>query len=186
MCYNFVRVIRNMNKKELRKFVKSADLPKEYISTASKTIQNKVLCSEAFKQSCSVFIYVSTEREPATDMIIEAALLSGKRVCVPKCKADRTMIAVEISDLSQLEAGCFGIREPVSDKEEESNFDLCIIPCAAASSDGRRLGHGGGYYDKFLENFSTYKMCLCFGRNIIEDIPVSEYDIKMDEVVTEQ
>ena len=175
-----------MDKKELRKIVKSADLSKKYISPASHIIQNRVISSDVFKRSHSVFVYVSTEREPATDMIIEAALSSGKRVCVPKCKADRTMIAVEISDLSQLKVGCFGIRESVSDKEEESNFDLCIIPCVAASSDGRRLGHGGGYYDKFLENSDTYKMCLCFGRNVVEDIPVSEHDIKMDEIVTEQ
>ena len=174
-----------MDKKELRRLVKSAELNNEYIKNSSNKIQQKVIASEQFQKSKSVFVYVSLPNEPATDLIIGTALEQGKTVCVPKCISKEKMITVRINSMSDFKAGAFGIREPVSDVAAEKDFDLCIIPCVAASPDGRRLGHGAGFYDRFLENFSTYKMCLCFRKNIFEDIPVDKYDILMDMIVTE-
>lgn len=174
-----------MDKKVLRRFVKSAEINSEYAKNSSDKIQQKVIASEQFQKSKSVFVYVSLPNEPATDLIIGTALEQGKTVCVPKCISDGKMIAVRIESMSDFKAVAFGIREPVSDVAAENDFDLCIIPCVAASPDGRRLGHGAGFYDRFLKNFSTYKMCLCFRKNIFEDIPVDKYDILMDMIVTE-
>lgn len=174
-----------MDKKELRQLVKSTEMNSEYVKNSSDIIQQKVIASEQFQKSKSVFVYVSLPNEPATDLIINTALEQGKNVCVPKCISKGKMIAVRINSMSDLKAGAFGIREPVSDTAAEKDFDLCIIPCVAASPDGRRLGHGAGFYDRFLENLNTYKMCLCFGKNIFEDIPVDGHDILTDMIVTE-
>ena len=174
-----------MDKKELRRLVKSAALKSEYKKSASEIIQQKVIASEQFRKSKSIFVYVSLPNEPATDMIINTALEHGKAVCVPKCISEGKMIAVRINSMSDLKPGAFGIREPVSDTAAEKDFDLCIIPCVAASPDGKRLGHGAGFYDRFLENLNTFKMCLCFEKNIFEDIPVDEHDILADMIVTE-
>lgn len=174
-----------MDKTGLRKIIKSKKLSDEYIKNSSRIIQEKVITSEIFQKSKSVFVYVSLPNEPATDRIIQTALVLGKSVCVPKCIGKGRMIAVKISSMSDLKPGAFGIREPVGDIPAEKDFELCVIPCVAASDDGKRLGHGAGYYDRFLENISTYKMCLCFGENIYDNIPVSDYDICMDKVITE-
>ena len=174
-----------MDKAGLRKIIRSKKLSDDYIKNSSRIIQEKVIASEIFQKSKSVFVYVSLPDEPATDTIIQTAFSQGKTVCVPKCISDREMLAVKISSMSDLKPGAFGIREPFAGTAVPNNFDLCIIPCVAASYDGKRLGHGAGYYDKLLGNISTYKMCLCFGENIYDRIPMSLLDICMDIVITE-
>ena len=63
--------------------------------------------------------------------------------------------------------------------------DLILVPCVAAAMDGRRLGHGAGYYDRFLAGRGAKTFCLCFGRLLREDLPAGPEDIRMDAVVTE-
>lgn len=178
-----------MTKTELRKQVKSilTDIDKDYLKTSSDIIAERIINSEDFQNSRVVFIYVSTENEPATDRIIETALVTGKTVCVPKCVSESGMKAVRINSLSELKAGKFGIREPMNtdcaiDKEI---IDTAYIPCVAASYSGKRLGHGAGYYDRFLENTGMKKIVLCFDRLISEDIPTDSNDIKADIIITE-
>lgn len=178
-----------MNKSDLRNEMKNriSSLSGEYIRTAGREIENRVINSEPYKNSKTLFVYVSTKAEPPTLGIIAHALKSGKTVCVPKCCGKGIMKAVKIESLSDLSEGAFGILEP-KDCENTcgaESIDLALVPCVCASRDGRRLGHGGGYYDRFLEKNDTVKMCLCFEKLLCEDIQANEYDVIMDYVVTE-
>lgn len=178
-----------MTKNDLRKTAKAilSEAGKKYFQTAGNIISDKVIGSEEFLKSRTVFIYVSTENEPSTEKIINVALKSGKKVCVPKCVSKTEMKAVEIKSPDELKAGAYGIRETESTGNEVSkeDIDLAIIPCVAASESGKRLGHGAGYYDRFLENSQAFKMCLCYGKLTFDDIPTDEHDIIMDKVITE-
>lgn len=178
-----------MNKSDVRNEIKSriSSLSGEYIRTAGRQIENRVINSGLYKSSKTLFVYVSTKAEPPTIGIIAHALKSGKTVCVPKCFGKGIMKAVKIESLDDLSEGAFGIFEP---KDCENTFgaesiDLAVVPCICASRDGRRLGHGGGYYDRFLEKNDTVKMCLCFEKLLCEDIQANEHDVIMDYVVTE-
>ncbi|MGN1118105.1 MAG: 5-formyltetrahydrofolate cyclo-ligase [Acutalibacteraceae bacterium] len=178
-----------MNKSDLRNEMKSriSSLSGEYIRTAGREIENRVINSKLYKNSKTLFVYVSAKAEPPTLGIIAHALKSGKTVCVPKCCGKGIMKAVRIESLSDLSEGAFGIFEP-KDCENTcgaESIDLALVPCMCASRDGRRLGHGGGYYDRFLEKNDTVKMCLCFEKLLCEDIPTNEHDVIMDYVVTE-
>lgn len=177
-----------MGKSELRKKVKSvADLlSKEYKSSASNIISEKVINSDLFKNCRIIFIYINTVNEPDTHRIISEAWAHGKTVCVPLCGENHTMQAVRLLSFSELSAGRYGIPEPTgTQKINAADIDLAIIPCVCASPDGRRLGHGAGYYDRFLANTKAEKVCLCFGRLLTDDIPMEKYDIYMDKVVSE-
>ena len=179
--------MNNISKSELRKKIRAEarNPDSEYRKNASSVIQSKVIESVEFLNSESVFIYVSTDSEPETGLIIRKALEAGKNVYVPKCTGKTEMKAVRIESTDELVSGYMGIKEPAHDGPTADRIDLSVIPCMAASSDGARLGHGAGFYDRFLSNTDTFKMCLCFGRNIYDDIPMSENDIKMDKVITE-
>ena len=61
-----------------------------------------------------------------------------------------------------------------------------IVPCCAAAPDGRRLGFGGGFYDRFLLRTDAFRALICYGRLLREDIPTGEYDLRMDAVISEQ
>lgn len=178
-----------MNKQELRDIIRknNNELDILYKIEASKVITEKVLSSERYNKAERVFCYVSMKNEPGTDCIISKALTDGKTVCVPKCIDKHNMIPVKISSLNCLKEGYYGIREPdlPENNEEIPEFDLAIIPCMSSSADGKRLGHGAGYYDRFLATSTAFKMCLCFKTLLSDEIPTDEYDIIMDEIVTD-
>lgn len=173
-----------MTKKELRACIRSIPLTDGYKRTADPAITETVLGSDAFRSARSVFVYLSSDREPDTSEIIKSALSCGKQVFVPLCR-EGTMYAALISDKTVFCENGFGIKEPCSGfAVAGADPDLCIIPCMAASEDGKRLGHGGGYYDKYLAGRDTIKMCLCFRCFLSDDIPTEKNDIIMDAVVS--
>ena len=110
-----------------------------------------------------------------------------KMFFVPKCISKGVMIPVAITPDSVFESGYMGISEPKKYDLSLSvtEIDLSVIPCLTANGKGERLGHGAGFYDRFLSGVKTEKMCLCFGKILSDDIPTDGYDIKMDYIVTE-
>ena len=65
------------------------------------------------------------------------------------------------------------------------DIDFAVIPCVAAAFDGRRLGHGAGFYDRYLEKTKCPAAVLCFSPLVTEDIPTESFDVKADMVITD-
>ena len=177
------------NKKALRarcrEIVKG--LSAEYIEESSHKIVNLILASDAYKGADTIFCYMSMGGEPVTDEIIERALKDGKRVGIPLCVGPHEMVVKEYKCGDELSRGAFGIREPLAEAAEitADEFDLAIVPCVACSKDGRRIGHGAGYYHRFLSALGFNKIALCFEKLLTDDIPLEETDVYMDGVATE-
>ncbi len=167
--------------------LKQAALPADYLRAASARIQDLVLASAAYRGARSIFLYLSLPGEPATDRILAQALADGKEVYVPKCVSRTEMLAVRIRDLSGLKPGAFGIPEPedITETRTAEELDLILVPCLAASKDGRRLGHGAGYYDRFLSNGAEHAVCLCFSRMLCDEIPADERDVRIPVLISE-
>ena len=176
-------------KKELRKTMTGIQqaLPEEYTAQASAAIQRKVLSLPEYQRAKSIFVYIGMPKEPATLAIIHHALEHGKRVYVPKCQGRSEMLAVRISGLSGLLPGAYGIPEPAECAETipADKLDLTLVPCVCASKDGKRLGHGAGYYDRFLAGHAENAACLCFERMLRDDIPMGDEDVFLPRVITE-
>ncbi|MBE6103736.1 MAG: 5-formyltetrahydrofolate cyclo-ligase [Erysipelotrichaceae bacterium] len=174
-----------MNKRELRKLLRESKLPEDYMKRAGMNIASKVIDTALFRNAGSVFCYVSTAEEPSTEMIISEALKT-KKVFVPKCISDSEMLAVRIHSAEELKTGHYGIPEPVDVSETSVSFDLMIVPCMAAGRNGERLGHGRGYYDRFLKKAKGKVVSLCYEENIRNDIDMDENDVFMPIVMTEK
>ena len=163
---------------------------KEQEQKANEEIQLRLLQSPFFLEAESIFSYVSVEGEVDTKIILETALQMGKRVFVPRCipGKERLMDAVEIHSMEELSIQYFGLLEPKPEipASEERNFDLSLIPCVMADRRGGRLGHGAGYYDRFLAKSQGKQLCLCFSWYLTEKIPMEERDIPMDALLTEE
>ena len=177
------------NKKALRARCREIvkELSPEYIEEASHKIADLLLATDAYKNSNTIFCYMSMGGEPVTDEIIERALEDGKRVGIPLCVGPHDMVVKEYKSGDELARGAFGIREPLAEATEitADEFDLAIVPCVACSEDGRRIGHGAGYYDRFLSVSGFNKIALCFEKLLTDDIPLEETDVYMDGVATE-
>lgn len=154
----------------------------------SRQIQEKFLTYSAAKQAKSVFLYLSVGSEVNTLPILEELLRRGVQVSVPRChKETGTMDAVAVTDLSLLKPGAYGILEPdpalptVSIKD----IDLAVVPALAFDKEGYRLGYGGGYYDRFLAEFSGTSVGLAFSDCITEHLPREEFDQPVDIIIWE-
>ena len=121
---------------------------------------------------------------------MDTAFAMGKKVYVPRCLPgkEKIMEAVEIFSWDDLQPGTLGILEPRKEIEgaKVQVFSLMIIPCVSADRRGGRLGHGAGYYDRFLEKNAGSKLCLCYASLLSEKIPMEKQDIFMDYVLTEE
>lgn len=174
-------------KKALRKSVTTRVklLPGAYRAAASRSIAEQVLTSEEYRAAKRIFLYIGMPTEPDTAGIIEAALSDGKDVYVPKCISRTEMLAVRIKSTADLVPGAYGIPEPtdLSETIGPDAIDLILVPCVSAWTDGRRLGHGAGYYDRFLAGNADKTLCLCFCKALSPDIPTDENDVRMHRVI---
>lgn len=131
----------------------------------------------------SAFVYLSFSSEAPTDKLIEALLEGGWSVYCPRIEG-KQMLAVEYGEDFNLSS--FGTREPIGEAYH-GKIDLAIVPMLAVDEQGRRLGYGGGYYDRFLEEHAeTLRLAYGFDFQIMRQVPTEEHDIKMDGIVTDK
>ena len=149
-------------------------IAKEQRENWDAAMYSYILSSSFFLKAKSIFTYVSMKEEPNTGEIIETAWSMGKKVFVPSCipGKERRMEAVEISSWEELSPGTMGILEPEKSAEGDKR--------------GGRLGHGAGYYDRFLASAEGLKLCLCYEAFLYSKVPMDEKDIFMDYVLTEE
>lgn len=94
----------------------------------------------------------------------------------------------QITALDQLVPGIYGIPEPPAGSPLilTDSVDFAILPCVTCDHSGRRLGRGGGYYDRFLTHYRGGAVLLCRERLIREEIPVEPHDRPLPWVLTER
>ena len=82
-----------------------------------------------------------------------------------------------------------GLRSPVSDvRTALEQIDLVVVPALAFDEQGQRLGHGGGYYDRFFADERVHAVRCGFGfcEQMIEAVPVYDTDQSLDLIVTDE
>lgn len=135
----------------------------------------------------AVFCYVSTDIEVNTREVIDRLRMLGKTVLVPKIINMEKMIAVRFEGWEKLRAGQLGILTPENAEEWHSPVDLCITPGLGFTPDGKRIGYGKGYYDKwFAAHPHTARTALCYECQIVDDMPATDTDVRVDQIITEK
>ena len=154
----------------------------------SRIIREKLISLPEFKKSSIVMLYASMHGEVATDEIIDEALRAGKRVALPRCTSQKTIVPKEIKDKNDLERSSFGILEPKKRKKDIhlGEIDIVVVPGVAFDGNNSRLGRGGGYYDRFLKRLprGTPSIGLAFDLQIVESLPQDSHDIPVSKVIT--
>lgn len=114
----------------------------------------------------------------------------GIKVVYPLSLKDGSMELLYPKDQDSFKKGAFGISEPVREQSEivdVKDIDLCIVPCVAFDKGLNRLGHGKGYYDRFLPlcKASTETVAAAFSEQELERLITEKNDIKMNMIVTD-
>ena len=156
---------------------------------ANAIIFDKMTQHERYRLARTIHIYVSFQNEVDTHRIIQHALDSGKHVIVPKViKKPISLTHYFLDNIDNLSRNRFGVLEPIAAQSEpclNPTPDLIVVPGLAFDHSGNRIGFGKGYYDRFLAETKGYKIALAYDFQILPHIPSEEFDIQMDEIVTE-
>ena len=192
MRYNFQEAVKIKDK--IRKSVlKKLKLQKEATRyKKSLAIKRKLLSLKEFKIAKKILLYAGKPYEVDTSLIIKEALKKRKRVFLPVTDTKRKRILIsEILDLEKDTClGCFGICEPkaaLKPKAAPEKLDLVVMPGVAFDRNNNRIGHGAGYYDRFLKciPYKIPKLSLAFDFQVLdEDFPTLSHDIPVTRIIT--
>lgn len=169
-------------KKDLRQSIKLVLENKTNKIEASQLILGRLANLDVYKKAEIVFCYKSVDNEVNTEIIISDLLSSKKTVCVPRTTQEMHFIKIDKDTVYS--KGAFGIKEP-SFGEEITNCDLMIVPMVAFDKNCNRMGHGKGYYDRYLFNKNCFKIGIAFEEQEGK-FEVYPHDIAMDMVITEK
>ncbi len=158
-------------------------------SQADSLMLEALLKWNVFDQARVIHIFISNPDEPSTKPIIKHCWNSGKKVAVPIVLPNTfELVHSEIKSFDNLIFGRYGIQEPSIESRAimtPDMFDLVIVPGVAFDRKGARLGHGKGYYDRFLRLTSAYFLALAFDCQLIESVPTELHDIPMNAILSE-
>ena len=172
-------------KEQLRQTVKrlKANFSFEDKKAKSLSVLHKLEELKAFKDANIIMLYWSMKDEVQThDFIL--SYWKKKKIILPSVKGDKLELKVFEGLDSMVPGQSFGILEPIGKEFSEfSKIDLIVVPGIAFDKQKNRLGRGKAYYDKLLKNSDATKAGICFDFQFFDEVPVDEYDIKMDVVL---
>ena len=178
----------NENKAQQRQtaLIRRHSMTPQQREEASAAICRKLLALPAFRQAKVVMSYAAMPDEPDLSQVHEWLWQRGKVLAFPVTEGKGSMYAVSTSRDTPWRLGRYGIREPVGKILDPAVIDLVIAPCVAFDQNCHRLGHGGGYYDRFLPK-CPQAMCVtaAFAVQCLDEIATDGFDRSADIVVTE-
>ena len=175
-------------KSELRKQVlqEMKALPQEQKQAIDQALTERLLHHPFYQEAKVIATYLSFPHEFQTQELIEQALKDGKKVLIPKTYPKGRMDFV-VYDLQQLVKTSFGLLEPQGNLEvvDASQIDLIHVPGLSFTTKGYRIGYGGGYYDRYLEQFSGHTLSTIYPCQI-RDFSPENHDIPVQEVLIDE
>ncbi len=160
------------------------------VGHASDLMRVRLNNLEQVQKAALVFCYVSVRNEPDTRNLIHDLLDAGKHVCIPRLDTTGQMHAHRIQSLNDLlpsDSDYFHIPVPPADAPIEDHPNLVIVPGLAFTETGQRLGMGGGHYDRYLaDRPDTVTVGLCYGWQVLEELPCEPHDRRVQMIVTDQ
>ena len=158
---------------------------------SSEAIQRKVFRLTAFRTAKTVGCYVALPYEVQTWQMIEDMLAKGKRVVVPvmQPRAKRLSLSEVRDPATELSRGPFGVWEPKPSARRPvplRDVDLWLVPGIAFDRRGHRLGHGHGYFDRFLARVpkTTPTVGLAFAFQLLDRLPTAAHDHAVQTILT--
>ena len=180
-------------KRELRRQVLACRdaLSPDTRQAASRQICHRVAESPEFRRAATALLFASFGSEVSTAPLLEAALAQGKRVVLPRVNpATRELELREVRNLTDdLVLGQWGIPEPIPGRCPEvplGTVDFVLVPGVAFDRRLRRLGYGGGYYDRVLAETRGVAIALAFDVQLVPEVPTDDHDLHVPVLITER
>ncbi|MBQ7855953.1 MAG: 5-formyltetrahydrofolate cyclo-ligase [Alistipes sp.] len=173
------------SKQKIRHEVKSKvkAISAEQKQPRSALIFSRIASLSAVQEAKTIALYAALPDEPQTAAFIEQLSLT-RRIVLPRVEGDD--MEFYPYDAEHIERGAFGIAEPQGgEATEPAEIEVMVVPGVAFTREGKRLGRGKGYYDRYLsrEGFRATTIGVCYTEQLVEEIPDEPHDIDMDVVI---
>jgi len=175
-----------MDKKALRAQIRAQKraMTDTQIQEKSAALAQKFYDSPLYQAAKTIYGYLPYNQEVRTVPMLERALADGKQVAVPKVYGDE-MRFILLTDLTAVESGYANIPEPIADGPvAQDPTALVLMPGLAFDPQGNRMGYGGGFYDRFLEQEPNHPtLALCYDFQMLPHLETEAHDIPVDVVL---
>lgn len=185
------------------------DVSETEIQSQSQAIAAKILALPAF-QSCraiSCYLSMPVSEAQTTSLIMSILADQKKHLFVPTIVSEEDrmdfMRLHDEEDFKGLPVGLWGIPQPTAQWKDENrqsvsdasteNLEVILLPGLAFDRSLSRLGHGKGYYDRFLSTYITAAkrprpllVALALQQQLLDagQVPITDSDWKVDMIIT--
>ncbi|MBP5190135.1 MAG: 5-formyltetrahydrofolate cyclo-ligase [Bacteroidales bacterium] len=177
-----------MDKQELRKIVRAAkrEVPLEEKVRRSLPIMEQVGELPLFQSAQTVLLYWSMDDEVYTHDFVRQ-WYKEKNILLPCVDGDDLLLRQYTGPESMQPGPQFGIPEPTGPVFTElDKVQMIVVPGVAFDRHRHRMGRGRGFYDRLLKSTpNAVKVGVAFSFQIFDEIPVEEFDVSMDKILSE-
>ena len=156
----------------------------------SQSIARRIASLGSFRGASCVVLTLAFRSEWDTRALLDDALARGAAVALPRVNEATRMIELHrVRDpAADVAPGYRGIPEPLASlpRVEPRDVEWILVPGVAFDVQGRRLGYGGGYYDRLLPPLppAAPRIAGAFELQLIDDIPAAPHDLTVNAVAT--
>ena len=173
------------DKRQLRQEIKRL---KQTISPGQRALLSSKICAAiealpGFGQVSRILLYHALPDEVDTRHLL-SKWAGSKQLYLPIVDGDDLIVAPYAG--GAMKQGAFHIWEPTdTTATDPARLEWIVVPGVAFDWQMNRLGRGKGFYDRLLQQTRARKIGICYGLQLVDEIPAEPHDIKMDLIITE-
>ena len=166
---------------------RETDIPESARLESDRLLREQFLALDAVERAHTLLLFYGMGYEVDTRPLLDALRARGKRVLLPRCLPGHRMEARQY-DPARLQQHRYGMWEPdeTCPVVEQGEIDLILVPALCYDRQGRRMGRGGGFYDRYLADFGGVTVGLCRSALLCEAVPTDPWDRPVQCVLTER
>lgn len=174
-------------KQALRKAVKAYYRSISDRSESDIRLIRRFLALPQVQKVQTLLLFYGVGTEPDTRPILGELLQMGKQIALPRCLPGNQMEACLYRGPEHCVVGAYDIAEPDTESPviSRNDLDLILVPNLLCDRRGYRLGHGAGYYDRYLSGYTGFTVALCRDALLQDQIPADQYDVPLSMILTE-